>query len=96
MKLSSSWSKTINLMSKEFRPNWRQARDLESHHRPVSGMWLDSPFQCEWGSPTFIVSKKAKGSWRLVVDFRPLTSMTEMDRYEIPLINVILQAQVEK
>ena len=50
----------------------------------------------EWGSPAFIVSKTTKGSWRLVVDYSRLNSMTEMDWYGIPLINDILQDQVQK
>ena len=49
-----------------------------------------------WGSPAFIVPKKTKRSWRLVVDYRRLNFMTEMDSYAIPLINDILQDQVQK
>ena len=45
----------------------------------------------EWWASSFIAREKTKGSWRLVVDYRRLSSMTEMDPYCIPLINDILQ-----
>ena len=48
------------------------------------------------GLSAFIVPKKTKGSWRLMMDYRQLTSMTEKDSYGIPLINDILQDQVQK
>ena len=40
--------------------------------------------------------QKNKGFWPLVVDYRRLNSMTEMDSYGIPLINDILQDPVPK
>ena len=50
----------------------------------------------EWGSPAFIVLKKAKRTWRLVVDYRRLNPMPKIHLYGIPLINDILQDQVQK
>ena len=50
----------------------------------------------EWGSPAFVVPKKTEGAWRSVADYRGLNSIAEMDSYGIPLINSILQYQVQK
>ena len=48
------------------------------------------------GSPAFIVPKKQKGEWRLVVDYRGLNEQTEHDSYSLPLIDNILQKQQKK
>ena len=50
----------------------------------------------EWASPAFIVPKKEKGEWRLVVDYRGLNEQTEHDSYSLALINTILQKQQKK
>ena len=47
-------------------------------------------------SPAFIVPKKEKGEWRLVVDYRGLNEQTEHDSYSLPLIDSILQKQQKK
>ena len=38
--------------------------------------WIE-PSDSEWASPVFIVPKKEKGEWRLVVDYRGLNEQTE-------------------
>ena len=50
----------------------------------------------EWVSPAFIMPKKEKGEWRLVVDCRGLNEQTEPDSYSRPLIDTILQKQQKK
>ena len=40
--------------------------------------WIE-PSDSEWASPAFIVPKKEKGEWRLVVDYRGLNEQTEHD-----------------
>ena len=50
-----------------------------------------APSDLERWSAAFILPKKTKGSWRLVMDYMRLNSITEMDMYGIPLINDILQ-----
>ena len=40
--------------------------------------WIESS-DSEWASPAFIVPKKEKGEWRLVVDYRGLNEQTEHD-----------------
>ena len=40
--------------------------------------WIE-PSDSEWASPAFIVPKKEKGKWRLVVDYRGLNEQTEHD-----------------
>ena len=57
--------------------------------------WIE-PSDSEWASPAFIVPKKEKGEWRLVVDYRGFNEQTEHDSYSLPLIDTILQKQQKK
>ena len=57
--------------------------------------WIESS-DSEWASPAFIVPKKEKGEWRLVVNYRGLNEQTENDSYSLPLINTILHKQQKK
>ena len=57
--------------------------------------WIE-PSNSEWASPAFIVPKKEKGEWRLMVDYRGLNQQTEHDSYSLPLIDSILQKQQKK
>ena len=57
--------------------------------------WIQ-PSDSEWASPAFIVPKKEKGEWRLVVDYRGLNEQTEHNAYSLPLIDTILQKQQKK
>ena len=54
------------------------------------------PSDSEWASPAFIVPKKGKGEWRLVVDNGGLKEQTEHDSYSLSLIDTILQKQQKK
>ena len=40
--------------------------------------WIE-PSCSEWGAPAFVVPKKEKGQWRLVVDYRALNAVTGHD-----------------
>ena len=57
--------------------------------------WIE-PSDSEWASPAFIVPKKEKGEWRLVVDYRGLNEQTKHDSYSLPLIDTILRKQQKK
>ena len=57
--------------------------------------WI-KPSDSEGASPVFIVPKKQKGEWRLVVDYRGLNEQTEHVSYLLPLIDTILQKQQQK
>ena len=57
--------------------------------------WIE-PSDSEWASPAFILPKRERGEWRLVVDYRGLNEQTEHDSYSIPLIDTILQKQQKK
>ena len=57
--------------------------------------WME-PSDSEWASPAFIVPKKEKGEWRLVVDYRGLNKQTEHDSYLLPVIVTIPQKQQKK
>ena len=57
--------------------------------------WIEAS-DSEWASPAFIVPKKEKGEWRLVVDYRGLNEQTEHDSYSLPLMDSILQKQQKK
>ena len=52
--------------------------------------WIQ-PSDSEWASPAFIVPKKEKDEWRLVVDYGGLNEQTERHWYSLPLINSVLQ-----
>ena len=54
--------------------------------------WIE-PSDSEWASQAFIVPKKEKGEWRLVVDYGGLNEQTEHDSYSLPLIDTILRKQ---
>ena len=57
--------------------------------------WIE-PSDSEWASPAFIVHRKEKGEWRLVVDYRGLNEQIEHDSYSLRLIDTILQKQQKK
>ena len=57
--------------------------------------WIE-PSDSEWASPAFIVPRKEKGEWRLVVHYRGLNEQTEHDSDSLPLIDSILQKQQKK
>ena len=57
--------------------------------------WIE-PSDSEWASPAFIVPRKEKGEWGLVVDYRGSNEQTEHDSYSLPLIDTILQKQQKK
>ena len=48
--------------------------------------WIE-PSDSEWARPAFIVPKKEKGEWSLVVDYRGLNEQTEHDSYSLLLID---------
>ena len=54
--------------------------------------WIE-PSNSEWASAAFLMPKKWKGEWRLVVDYRGLNEQTEHDSYSLPLIDTILEKQ---
>ena len=54
--------------------------------------WLE-PCHSEWASPSFYISKKVAGEWRLLVDYRGLNAQTQHDSYTLPLIEDMLQKQ---
>ena len=54
------------------------------------------PLDSQWASPAFIVPKKEKGEWRLVVEHRGLNEQTEHDSYSLPFIDTILQTQARQ
>ena len=57
--------------------------------------WIEPSFS-EWGAPAFVVPKKQKGEWRMVVDYRALNTMTKHDSYGLPLISELLQKQTRR
>ena len=57
--------------------------------------WIE-PSDSEWASPTFVVRKREKAEWRLVVEYRRLNEKAEHDSYSLPLIDWFLQKQQKK
>ena len=57
--------------------------------------WIElSDSEC--ATTAFIVPKKEKGAWRLVVDYSGLNEQKEHDSYSLPLTDPILQKQQKK
>ena len=47
----------------------------------------------EWSSPAFVVPKKVKGQWRLVIDYRYLNSVTRADAHPLPRIGIFCKGK---
>ncbi|EIW71788.1 hypothetical protein TREMEDRAFT_27018 [Tremella mesenterica DSM 1558] len=47
------------------------------------------PSNSPYGSPMFLVPKKIKGQWRMVIDYQKLNEVTVPDAYPLPLIGQI-------
>ena len=56
--------------------------------------WIE-PSYSEWGSPAFVVPKKIKGDWHMVVDYRALNEVARHDSYNLPLVETLLQQHVK-
>ena len=57
--------------------------------------WLE-PCTKQWASPAFVVPKKLAGEWPLIVENRGLHEQTEFNSYTLPLVEDILQRQLER
>ena len=55
--------------------------------------WIEPCPASEWASNGFVVPKKEKGKWRLVVDYRQLNEGTLPDAHPLPLIENMLENQ---
>ena len=55
--------------------------------------WIEPCPASEWASNGFVVPKKEKGKWRLVVDYRQLNEATLPDAHPLPLIESMLENQ---
>ena len=55
--------------------------------------WIEPCPASEWASNGFVVPKKGKGKWRLVVDYRQLNEATLLDAHPLPLIANMLENQ---
>ena len=53
--------------------------------------WIEPCPASEWASNGFVVPKKEKGKWRLVVDYRQLNEATLPDVHPLPLIENMLE-----
>ena len=51
--------------------------------------WI-RPSTSEWATVPFVVPKK-EGGWRVVIDYRDLNAITEMDAYSLPRVDELLQ-----
>ena len=69
---------------------WQGCIDIVD--RFLSENLIETSFS-EWSSPAFVVPKKVKGQWRLVIDYRYLNSVTRLDAHPLPRIGEILQRQ---
>ena len=55
--------------------------------------WIEPCPASEWASNGFVVPKKEKGKWRLVVHYRQLNEATLPDAHPLPLIENMLENQ---
>ena len=58
--------------------------------------WIEPCPASEWASNGFVVPKKEKGKWRLVVDYRQLNEATLPDAHPLPLIENMLENQSKR
>ena len=80
----------------EYQLQGDRAKAMKKLLAEFLGRGCIEPSNSEWASPAFIVPKKEKGEWRLVVDYRGLNEQTKHDSYSLPLMNTILQKQQKK
>ena len=69
-------------------PSQKQALEAELGEFYEKG-WI-RPSTSEWATVPFVVPKK-EGGWRVVIDYRDLNAITEMDAYPLPRIDELLQ-----
>ena len=55
--------------------------------------WIEPCPASEWASNGFVMPKKEKGKWRLVMDYRQLNEATKPDAHPLPLIDNMLENQ---
>ena len=55
--------------------------------------WIEPCPASEWASNGFVVPKREKGKWRLVVDYRQLNEATLPDALPLPLMENMLENQ---
>ena len=71
----------------------RAAAEQEIVEDVLARGWIEPCPAPEWASNGFVVPKKEKGKWRLVVDYRQLNEATLPDAHPLPLIENILENQ---
>ena len=69
-------------------PNQKEALEAELGEFYEKG-WI-TPSTSEWATVPFVVPKK-EGRWRVVIDYRDLNAITEIDAYPLPRIDELLQ-----
>ena len=80
----------------EYQLPFEQAKAIKKLLKEVIERGPIEPSDSESESPAFLVRKKEKMEWMLVVDYRGLNEQIEHDSYSPPLINSILQKQAQK
>ena len=71
----------------------RAAAEQEIVEDLLARGWIEPCPASEWASNGFVVPKKEKGKWRLVVDYRQLNEATLPDAHPLPLIENMLENQ---
>ena len=71
----------------------RAAAEQEIVEDLLALCWIEPRPASEWASNGFIVPKKEKGKWRLVVDYRQLNEATLPNAQPLPLIENMLENQ---
>ena len=71
----------------------RAAAEQEVVEDFSAGGWIEPCPASEWASNGFVMPKKEKGKWRLVVDYRQLNEATLPDAHPLPLIENMLENQ---
>ena len=71
----------------------RAAAEKEMVEDFLARGWIEPCPASEWASNGFVVPKKEKGKWRLVVDYRQLNEAILPDAHPLPLIENMLENQ---
>ena len=84
-----------NAKPKSVKPIWlvgeRAAAEQEIVEDDLARGWIEPCPASEWASNGFVVPKKEKGKWRLVVDYRQLNEATLPDAHPFPSLKTCLK-----